>query len=53
MTKQMTVRVEPDLLDAIERAAAEDRRPVSSLVRCILADWQAARDAQQQERAAA
>jgi hypothetical protein len=33
MTKQMTIRVDPKLLDAIERAAAEDRRPVGNLVR--------------------
>jgi hypothetical protein len=47
MTKQLSVRVDPELLDDLERAAAEDRRPVGNLVRCILADWQAARDARQ------
>ena len=53
MTKQLSVRVDPELLDAIEVAAREDRRPVGSLVRNILSDWQAARDSRAQERRAA
>jgi hypothetical protein len=33
------VRVEPELREAIEHAAEQDRRPLSSMIRVILADW--------------
>ncbi len=39
----MTVRFEPPLLREIERAAKAEDRPVSSLVRKIVADWLRAR----------
>ena len=48
MTKHMTVRVELELLDAIERAAKEERPPVSNL-RAAFSRRQAARDARSQQ----
>jgi hypothetical protein len=36
---QVTVRVDPEVRALIERAAEEDRRTVSGLVRIVLADW--------------
>jgi hypothetical protein len=38
-SEQVVVRLEPGLRRAIEEAAAQDRRPLSSLVRCVLSDW--------------
>ena len=43
MTKQLSVRLDPELRGELERAAAAERRPIGNLVRCILADWQAQR----------
>jgi uncharacterized protein (DUF1778 family) len=37
--QQLSIRVEPDLREAIEAAADRDQRPVSNLVRVILSDW--------------
>lgn len=42
-SEQISVRVEPDVLNEVERAAAEERRTVSNLVRNVLADWAQAR----------
>ena len=54
MTRQLSVRIDPELLDAIEAAAREDRRPVGSLVRNILDDWRSQRAGRPtQERAVA
>jgi predicted DNA-binding protein len=36
---QMVIRLEPTLRERLEAAASADRRPVSNLVRCVLADW--------------
>jgi hypothetical protein len=33
------IRIEPEIKDALARAADDDRRTVSSLVEKILADW--------------
>jgi predicted HicB family RNase H-like nuclease len=44
--KKLSVRVEPDLAGKIETAAAAERRSVSNMVRCVLADWAAARELQ-------
>jgi hypothetical protein len=33
--KQVAVRFEPDLLEKLERAADEDRRPLASMIRKI------------------
>jgi len=41
----IALRVEPELRDAIETAADQERRPMSSLIRCILEDWVRARPA--------
>jgi hypothetical protein len=37
--EQLSFRIEPEARAAIAAAAERDRRPVSSLVRCIIADW--------------
>jgi hypothetical protein len=38
--KQMFgIRFDPAVKKALERAAADDRRPVSTLVQLIVADW--------------
>jgi hypothetical protein len=39
----IALRVEPELRIAIETAAEQERRPMSSLIRCILEDWVRAR----------
>lgn len=43
-TAALGFKVEPDLKAALEQAAAEDQRSVSSLVVKILSDWVKARD---------
>jgi uncharacterized protein (DUF1778 family) len=35
---RLTIRIEPELRDAIERAAAADRRPVANFIRHVLAE---------------
>ena len=35
----LSVRLEPEIREALERAAKEDLRPVSHLVQKIVADW--------------
>jgi hypothetical protein len=47
---QVSVRLGPELVETVEQAAAQERRTVSNLIRCVLADW--AQSRQQQERAA-
>jgi uncharacterized protein (DUF1778 family) len=37
--EHITLRLERELRERIEMAAAADRRPVSNLVRNILSDW--------------
>jgi predicted transcriptional regulator len=44
---QLVVKVEPALSEQLEAAANQDRRPKSSLIRNILADAMAARNAQE------
>jgi hypothetical protein len=41
--EQVSARLDPDVLEVVERVAAAERRPVSNLVRNIVADWAAAR----------
>jgi len=43
----LSARVDPDVLEVVERVAEAERRPVSNLVRNILSDWAAARQSQQ------
>jgi hypothetical protein len=38
-TEHVVMRMEPELRAAMEAAAEADRRPISNLVRCVLADW--------------
>jgi len=44
--EQIATRVDPEIVETIERVAEAERRPVSSLVRNVLTDW--ARDRQPQ-----
>jgi hypothetical protein len=37
--EQISVRLDDEILTAVERAAEEERRTVSNLVRNVLADW--------------
>jgi hypothetical protein len=37
--KQISVRVEPDVFDALARTAEAERRPLGSLIRIVLDDW--------------
>lgn len=38
-TANLALRIPPELKDALDRAAKEDRRSVSSLVEKVLADY--------------
>ena len=37
----LSLRIEPEIREAIETAADRDRRSMSNLIHCILADWAA------------
>jgi uncharacterized protein (DUF1778 family) len=50
---QISVRLDPDLVATIERAAVQERRTISNLVRNVIADWAAARAGGDQSRQAA
>lgn len=45
-TEQISVRLEAEVLAAVARAAEQERRTVSNLVRNVLIDWASAREAQ-------
>jgi hypothetical protein len=45
--EQLSVKVEPDQREFLERMAAREDRTVSALLRHIVADWARARQAQQ------
>jgi len=36
---QVSARLDPAIIEIVERVAEADRRPVSSLVRNIVTDW--------------
>jgi hypothetical protein len=38
-TEHVVIRMAPELRQAIETAAEQDRRPVSHLIRNVLSDW--------------
>jgi hypothetical protein len=38
-TDQLSVRLDPAIRERLAAAAEQDRRPVSNLVRNVLADW--------------
>jgi predicted DNA-binding protein len=42
-TEQLSIRLDPVIRERLEAAAERDRRPVSNLVRNVLADWLAER----------
>jgi hypothetical protein len=51
--EQVSARLDPDVHRIVEEVAAAERRPVSSVVRNVLADWAKARaTAPAHERAA-
>jgi hypothetical protein len=39
LNEEIALRVRPQLREAIESAANQERRPMSNLIRCILEDW--------------
>ena len=39
LDEEIALRVKPQLREAIEAAANQERRPMSNLIRCILEDW--------------
>ncbi len=47
----VSARIDPAVLEVVERVAEAERRPVSNLVRNILSDWARARQAQQRASA--
>jgi uncharacterized protein (DUF1778 family) len=49
---QVSARVDPEVLELVERVAQFERRPVSNLVRNILTDWAARVTADTGQRAA-
>jgi hypothetical protein len=46
LTKQISVRLEAEVLRSVEQAAEAERRTVSNLVRNVLINWASAREAQ-------
>jgi len=52
--EQVSARLDPQVLEVVEREAARERRPIGALVRNIVEDWAAARrDAERQTGSAA
>jgi len=41
----VSARIDPAVLEVVERVAEAERRPVSSVIRNIVSDWVAARQA--------
>jgi uncharacterized protein (DUF1778 family) len=52
MLAPINIRFEPDQRAALERAASEERRKLSELVRLVVLDWLADREKQTERRAA-
>jgi predicted transcriptional regulator len=50
-SEHLTLRLPAELRGSLERAAAADRRPVSSLIRNVLSDWLAGRASHDGDRA--
>jgi predicted transcriptional regulator len=48
----VTARLDPEVWKVVEQVAEVERRPVSNLIRNIVADWARARQAQQQRAGA-
>lgn len=46
---QVSARLDLDVLEVVRRVAEVERRPVSNLVRNVLADWARAKQAEQQQ----
>jgi Ribbon-helix-helix protein, copG family len=51
--EQVSARLDPDVLEIVERVAEAERRPISNLVRNIVSDWAASRRTEQQREVAA
>jgi hypothetical protein len=47
--EQVSARLDPDVIEVVERVAAAERRPISNLVRNIVSDWAAMRREQHTE----
>ena len=50
--RRVSTRVDSGILKIVERVAADERRPVSAVVRIALEDWAAERSAKASEAAA-
>jgi predicted transcriptional regulator len=48
----VTARIDPEVLEVVQAVAQQDRRPVSNLLRNIIADWALARRERAQEQSA-
>jgi hypothetical protein len=46
--ENVTARIDPEVLQVVQRVAEQERRPVSNLIRNIVADWASARREQQE-----
>jgi predicted transcriptional regulator len=43
---QVSARLDPDVLEVVQHVAEVERRPISSVVRNVLADWAKGRETQ-------
>jgi hypothetical protein len=50
---QVSARIDPDVLEVVERVPEVERRPISSVVRNVLSDWARARESQAESGVAA
>jgi hypothetical protein len=56
MSKQrekVSARLDPEVLEVVERVPEDERRPISSLIRNIVSDWSAKHRAPARETAGA
>jgi hypothetical protein len=49
----VSARLDPEVLEGVERVAEDERRPISSLIRNIVSDWSAKHRAPARETAGA
>jgi hypothetical protein len=52
-TDQLSIRIDPVIRRQLEAAAEQDRRPMSNLVRLVLANWLASHDGGDRRRGVA
>jgi predicted transcriptional regulator len=49
---QVSARLDPEVLEVVQRIAEAERRPISNLVRNVLEDWAKGRELERREHAA-